>query len=150
LSEATSLRVRIYEDDLFTVDHSDACLVPGYVIVRLKDPATGLGALDPQAARRLGETLARVARAIEDAVAPERVYCLAFAEVDRRLHFHLFPRTQALLAAYQEAAGTAGEPVNGPMLFEWARTAMAAANASPANVTAVETVCAGLRASLGR
>jgi hypothetical protein len=41
--------------------------------------------------------------------------------VDRRLHFHLFPRTSWLLREYQRANEEHGAAVNGPALFEWAR-----------------------------
>ncbi len=142
------LPARVLEDDLFTVDHSDACLVPGYVIVRLKGPATALGRLAPEVAARLGETLARVARAIEESVDAERVYCLAFAEIDPRLHFHLFPRTRALLEAYRAATGTAGAPVNGPALFEWARTTIVPGSPLPPGLPDAATVAAALRRAL--
>ncbi len=148
MSEAAAGRLRVFEDDLVTVDHSDACLVPGYVVVRLKGPATPLARLAPEVAGRLGETLARVARAVEETVAPERVYCLAFAEIDPRLHFHLFPRTRALLEAYRAATGTGGEPVNGPRLFEWARTAVVPGNPVPPGLPDVAAVCAALRRAL--
>ncbi len=148
MSDAAGGRTRVYEDDLFTVDGSDACLVPGYLIVRLKGPATGLGRLAPAVAARVGETLARVARAIEGVVAPERVYCLAFAEIDPRLHFHLFPRTRTLLDAYRAATGTAGEPVNGPALFEWARTTIVPGSPLPPGLPDAAAVTAALRRAL--
>src|SRR5512135_1160752 len=148
MGDATAGGARVYEDDLFTVDHADGCLVPGYLIVRLKGPATALGRLAPEVSRRVGEMLARAAGAIEETVAPERVYCLAFAEIEPRLHFHLFPRTRALLEAYHEATGTAGEPVNGPKLFEWARTAVVAGRRLPAGLPELDGVLAGLRERL--
>ncbi len=85
--------LRILENDLFTIDHSCSCAVPGYVVVRLTGSATSLSELAPATAQALGELLARATRAIEEAVGADRVYCLSFAELDRRLHFHLFPRT---------------------------------------------------------
>ncbi|MCX6554295.1 MAG: hypothetical protein NTZ12_04660 [Candidatus Aminicenantes bacterium] len=111
----------ILEDELFTLEQSLECSVPGYLILRLKGPETSLAELKPDQARALGEMLAAAARAIEAAVKPERVYVLSFCEVERRLHFHFFPRTAWLLKEYFKANDCANAPVNGPMLFEWAR-----------------------------
>jgi len=141
--------LRVFEDAHFTAEQCETCAVPGYLIVRLKGPAASLAGLDPAAAGRLGAILARAARAIEEATGAERVYCLAFAEIDPRLHFHLFPRTRAVLDAYQAATGTAGEPVNGPKLFEWARTAIVPERPLPPGIPDVGSVCARLRVRLG-
>ncbi len=141
---------RVFEDEHFTADQCDTCAVPGYLILRLKGPATSLAGLDQAAAGRLGQMLARAARAIEETVGAERVYCLAFAEIDPRLHFHLFPRTRALLEAYWRATGSEGEPVNGPNLFEWARTAIVPGRPVPAGLPDMDDVCAALRRTLRR
>ena len=122
--------------------------MPGYVIVRLKGPAVPLGRLAPAAARRLGEVLSRIARAVEDAVGAERVYCLSFSEIDPHLHFHLFPRSRAVLDAYREATGADAEHVSGPQLFEWARTTLVPGRPVPPGLRGVEAVCAELRARL--
>ncbi len=142
--------LRIFEDEHVTVGQCATSAVPGYLIVRLKGPTRSLAELDAGSASRLGVTLARVAAAIEEATAAERVYCLAFAEVDPRLHFHLFPRTRAVLEAYWRATGTAGEPVNGPKLFEWARTAIVPGRPIPAGLGSAEEVRAALRVRLTR
>ena len=148
MSASVPGRLRVFEDELFTADQCETCAVPGYLIVRLKGPAASLAGLEPGSARRLGETLSRVARAIEETVGAERVYCLAFAEIDPRLHFHLFPRTRAVLEAYWRATGSEGEPVNGPKLFEWARSAIVPGKPVPDGLPDVETVCAKLRTAL--
>ncbi|HTJ00574.1 MAG TPA: hypothetical protein VL527_16960 [Dongiaceae bacterium] len=79
-----------------------------------------LAEMSAAAVTALGPLLARTTRAIETVVRPERVYCALFAESERRVHFHLLPRTAWLAAqyavAYPEAAG-----ISGPLLFEWAR-----------------------------
>jgi len=130
--------LRVYEDEHFTAEQCAGCAVPGYLIVRLEGPATSLAALGSEEAARLGAVLARA----------ERVYCLAFAEVDPRLHFHLFPRTRAVLAAYRAATGTGSEPVNGPRLFEWARTEIVPGRPLPSGIGEVGPVCARIRRAL--
>lgn len=137
--------LRILENDLFTIDHSSSCAVPGYVVVRLTGSATSLSELAPSTAQALGHLLARATQAIEATVGADRVYCLSFAEIDRRLHFHLFPRTRWLLEAYWRATNSRDLPINGSLVFEWARTALVASGSVPAEAGSVAGVCAALR-----
>ena len=111
----------LWEDEWFRLEASAECTVPGYLLLRIKDPAASLGRLAPEAARRLGAVLARVASAIEAATGAERVYVLSFCEVDPHLHFHLFPRARWLAEAWRQAHPEAGESVDGTALFAWAR-----------------------------
>jgi diadenosine tetraphosphate (Ap4A) HIT family hydrolase len=141
--------MRVLEDDLFTLDDSEESAIPGYLVLRVKAVGATLAGLDATVASRLGGMLATAARAITGAVAAERVYCLSFCELDPRLHFHLFPRTRWLLDAYQQGTGTAGEPVNGPAMFEWARRAFPAGAALPTTAAPdAATARARLRAAL--
>ncbi len=140
--------LRIFENRLFTIEHSSSCAVPGYVVLRLKDRSTSLAELDAGSAQALGVLLSAAVRAVEKIVGADRVYCLSFAELDRRLHFHLFPRTAWLLQAYWRATGTAELPVNGPLVFEWARAHLVSGSTLPAEAGSVDRVCAGLRAEL--
>ena len=140
----------VFEDASFRLVHADGCLVPGYLILWCKRAPLGLPQASAEATRRLGPLLARAARAIAAETGAERVYCLSFGEVEPRLHFHLFPRTRWLVERYREATGTGRDPVNGPALFEWARTSLAPGRSSPPPGLGVEDVVAGLRAALRR
>ena len=141
--------MKVYEDDLVAVAQSVECVIPGYLVVRLKPAGSTLGELGLRDAERLGAMLSRSARAIGSIVGAERVYCLSFCEVDPQLHFHLFPRTGWLLAAYHAGTGTRGQPVDGPALFGWARRAFPAGAALPrAAAPDLETACSRLRAAL--
>ncbi|MBZ0113370.1 MAG: hypothetical protein K8J08_12985 [Thermoanaerobaculia bacterium] len=139
----------LYQDDVFTLTQADFCGIPGYLIVRLRTASQSLGDLPPHHAARLGELLTSAVTAIEKALAADRVYCLSFCEIDRRLHFHLFPRTTGLLEAYFEATGTEGQPINGPLLFEWARDAYPAGGAVPPGSPSLQEVGDRLRSLLG-
>lgn len=138
----------VFEDGTFSLEQSSECPIPGYLILRLKGPETALAQLPPETALRLGEMLAKAARAIEQAVGAERVYVLSFCEVDPRLHFHLFPRSAWLLKEYFKANDCANDPVNGPMLFEWARSAFGPGSRMPTGTPGIEAVCAALREML--
>ena len=70
---------------------------------------------------RLGRLLGRPISAIEEFLHADRLYCLSFCEILRDLHFHLLPRTSALLSGYGNANGRKDEAVNGALLFEWTR-----------------------------
>jgi len=107
-----------------------------------------LAQLPPETAMLLGGMLTRAAGAIEQAVKPERVYILSFCEVDPRLHFHLFPRSAWLLKEYFKANDNANDPVNGPMLFEWARNAFGPGSHVPKGTPDMETAGAIMRDSL--
>ncbi len=135
----------IFEDKLVTIEQADFCSVPGYLILRLKTGASSLGDLKPDDAIRLGELLSSSVSAIENIVEADRVYCLSFCELDRHLHFHLFPRSPTLLRDYHKATNTSDEPINGPMLFEWAREFYPAGTQMPKEYPTLENVCAQLR-----
>jgi len=138
----------ILENDLVSLAHADFCVVPGYLVMRMRTGAESFGDLSTGGARLLGGLLASAAAAIETVVRADRVYCLSFCEVDRVLHFHLFPRSAALLAAYREASGVPGGPVDGPAVFAWARETFPAGTVPPADWPKVADVCQALREML--
>jgi len=140
----------LHADGRFTLEAADFCTVPGYLILREAGGATRLAGLEPAAARALGEELARASAAIEAATGAERVYVLSFCEVDRRLHFHLFPRTAWLLEAFRAATGAGpADAVDGPALFGWARAVCIPGRPLPAGAPDPGIVAAALRAALG-
>jgi diadenosine tetraphosphate (Ap4A) HIT family hydrolase len=138
----------ILVDEFATLSHADFCGVPGYLVLRVRTGAESFGDLSTPGAKRLGGLLASAAAAVETVVRADRVYCLSFCEVDRTLHFHLFPRTAALLAAYREATGHSLGPVDGPAVFAWARGTFPAGAALPAGWPKVPDVCQALREML--
>ena len=127
-----------------TLGHADFCAIPGYLVLRLRNGAESFGDLSTPGAQRLGGLLASAAAAVETVVKADRVYCLSFCEVERTLHFHLFPRTEALLAAYCAATGAPAKPVDGPAVFAWARAAYPAGADLPAGWPKVVDVCEAL------
>ncbi|NLI46552.1 MAG: hypothetical protein GX414_05535 [Acidobacteria bacterium] len=138
-------------DDRFNLEAADFCTVPGYLILRVTGGATRLAGLASETARALGEMLARAAAAIEVATGADRVYVLSFCEVDRRLHFHLFPRTAWLLEAFRTATDAGPtDAVDGPALFGWARAACVPGRALPAGAPDPAAVTAALRTALYR
>jgi len=138
----------IYENGLYALEQSAECAVPGYLLLRLKGLETSLAGLANEQAKALGEALSRAVRAIEQAAGADRVYILSFCEVERRLHFHLFPRTAWLLREYRKANGGETEAINGPLLFEWARKIYVPGHPLPAGTPDKEIVSRILREKL--
>jgi diadenosine tetraphosphate (Ap4A) HIT family hydrolase len=138
----------VFENDAFTAEPGSECAIPGYLVLRLKGGETSLAELSPGKAEALGALLARAAKAIETAVGAERVYVLSFCEVDPRLHFHLFPRTSWLLNEYFKANCNSDQPIDGPLLFAWARGAFGPGSHVPKGTPAVAAAAAAIRAIL--
>jgi len=140
----------LLENEFFTLEPSAECAIPGYLILRVRCCETGLAGLSQEKAGALGQMLSQAAKAIEKAAGAERIYVLSFCELDRRLHFHLFPRTGWLLREYRNANGRAGGPVDGAMLFAWARGKFLQAGDLPAGVEGPDKVFAAVRTFLDR
>jgi len=140
----------IFEGEIFTLEQGTECPIPGYLVLRVKGEATSLAQLPAETTRALGEMLARAARAIEETVGAERVYILSFCEVERRLHFHLFPRTAWLLKEYFQSNSGETEPVNGPALFEWARKTIVLSRQLPVGMAGGAAVAGAIGAALER
>jgi diadenosine tetraphosphate (Ap4A) HIT family hydrolase len=68
-----------------------------------------------------GVMLARLEYAIMAVTRAEHVYIGRFSEAAPSVHFHLFPRTQAIAAQFLRENPDAEHGVNGPLLFDWAR-----------------------------
>lgn len=131
---------RVYEDRLVTLEEADFCAIPGYLVLRVKGSQESMSELEPDSARHVGYVLSRAARVLERAAGADRVYILSFAEIDRRLHFHLFPRTSAMQSTYAEELGPGQDPLNGPLLFEWARHRYPVGSFGPADLDVVAGV----------
>lgn len=107
---------------LFRLEAADFCAWPGYALLRPVSGVDSPAGFSPEEAAAFGPVLSGVVEALEAATGAERVYLLAFAEVDRRFHLHLLPRTRLLAEAWAAAAGAdPASPVDGPALFAWVR-----------------------------
>jgi len=110
----------VVENVHFRIEPCASCPLPGYLIVSPRIRVSSLTELSSDAQDALGKTLAACTHAIETVVHPRRVYCALFAEETRSVHFHLFPRTDWLLASYSRVHPHDAD-VSGPRLFDWAR-----------------------------
>lgn len=111
-----------YEDHMLNIEFPKTGLIPGYVIVNLKGEVYSLADLNDQAQSHLMAVMKKLHEFLNDSVQPERIYTLSIGEVQPRLHFHIFPRTAALLQDYRIDNNITQDNISGLLLFEWARS----------------------------
>ena len=51
----------------------------------------------------------------------EMIYIAKFAEFNKGLHFHIFPRSQSLLRVYIQKNPSTGDRISGPLILDWSR-----------------------------
>ncbi len=109
----------LYEDDDFLIEHSVYYRIAGLVFVSPKSDARRVAELPRQSLQRLGAVLGAVEHAVSELMSAENVYVARYGESGGPLHFHVFPRTAGITAAWREAAGRSGS-VDAPALVSWA------------------------------
>jgi diadenosine tetraphosphate (Ap4A) HIT family hydrolase len=113
--------MRLFENDHFVIETCRDCPLPGYLIVRPRREVSALSALDSAEAAQLGRTLRLAVRAVETVMRPIKVYTAQFGEAGGGLHFHVFPRTEALTRRFLHEFPEEEAPLSGPVLLDWAR-----------------------------
>lgn len=108
----------LFQTDFFTVTQAVAYRVPGYVIIEAKQDVTRLSGFEPKAALELIQLITAIEAVVEQLTGAERVFVMKFAEVNPRVHFHIFPRTARIGKAFGAARGEAA-PYNGAALVAW-------------------------------
>ena len=116
------MRKTIIENDNFTLLHSGECAVPGYLVLWPRPAVESIADLTDAAAEQFGPILRQAVEAINQVVHPERVYVICLAELEPRIHFHLFPRTRAVTETYRHATGYHDDAINGLVFMQWARS----------------------------
>lgn len=112
----------LWANSNFIIAQCRDCGIPGYLIISLVPQATSLGELDSSLAAQLGLLLTQVAFVVEEIIQPTRLYCAQFGEETLQLHFHIFPRTQAVAQVYLREYPEQRDLIHGPVLLDWART----------------------------
>ena len=137
----------VYQNAHFTAESAGDCFIPGYLIMRVKDPVDSLTGMSRSAIESLGPTLSHLVHAIESVIRPERIYYARFGEEVPTIHFHLFPRTAALAAEFLAAEASGGK-LNGLVLMNWARLRYSPAAATAQERTRVTEAAAAIRKRL--
>lgn len=108
----------IFETEHFTVTQAENYAVPGYIIIFSKQECVNMADFSPEQASDLFQCIAKAESLLHALLEPERVYILRFGEALPRIHFHVFPRTAEIAAAYTQQVDDA-PPYNGAKLIDW-------------------------------
>ena len=108
----------LYETQYFRVRQVNEYCVPGYLIIESLNDMQHLDDFDADARRELMDCLVQAEQLVNELLHPPRVYIMQFAEVNPRIHFHVFPRTQLIGEAFEKATNQTA-PYNGAALVEW-------------------------------
>ena len=111
-------------------------------------PTLSLAALSRNAQEELGPVLAAATEAVQNIIAPLKVYCAQFGEEGRQLHFHVFPRTTEITNEFIRAFPEQKDLIHGPILLDWARARYRAPE--PDVWAAVSAVVPALRKEFSR
>ncbi|ENM5776287.1 hypothetical protein [Vibrio mimicus] len=111
----------IFQNEHFVVSQCRTCNIPGYLILECRAQASSVSELPRNVQMELGVLLGQLELGVIKALNPEQVYWGKFGETGGNLHFHVFPRLNAMTAQYLKCYPTQEELIHGPMLFDWAR-----------------------------
>ncbi|MEM6773724.1 MAG: HIT domain-containing protein [Pseudomonadota bacterium] len=111
----------LFENEHFVIEHSTFYRIAGLLFVIPKRSVTSLMEMTDAELALLGTTLRVANEAVHVALQPINIYSAKFGEIDRNVHFHIFPRTAELTAAYRRDTG-AGPVIEAPKLISWAHS----------------------------
>ena len=83
---------KLYEDEEVYAFLDDYPLAEGHTLIMLKAHHPDLSSVSPADAARLGEIVARLSKALKQAVNAEYIYVASLGEQVRHVHYHLIPR----------------------------------------------------------
>jgi diadenosine tetraphosphate (Ap4A) HIT family hydrolase len=113
---------QILREPSFTIEHSPACLVPGYLMITPNIPTPSFRQLPGPARRELGRILECASMAIKLTIAPVRLHCSHFGDDAVPLRYHLFPRTAKVTCDFLGAFPHQEDLMLRPLLLHWARS----------------------------
>jgi diadenosine tetraphosphate (Ap4A) HIT family hydrolase len=109
----------IREGEHWRLSQAENVRIPGYLIVENVAWKTRFAELTPEEGVELTEILSIAEQILTRILEPERVYVLRFGEEVEGIHFHVVPRTRALLDAYL-ASVEDSPPYTGAKIVLWA------------------------------
>jgi len=117
-SESSRDALLIRRGGHFVLEQAYSWRLPGYLVLDARREAARLGDLEPAARSEMVDMLVLAEQVVERLLAPGRVFLLRFGNEVARLHFHVVPRTERVLAAYAAESGDQ-EPWSGGALVDW-------------------------------
>ena len=111
----------VFESEHFIVKQCSDVSIPGYLIIELKIEVFYLSDLSQDVLQLLTSLLAKVEKILREVLRVEQIYILKFSELNRVIHFHIFPRTESIFQTYIQDNPSKRDQINGPLIFDWSR-----------------------------
>jgi len=112
----------LWKNNYLKIEQCYTCALLGYLIVSPNVATDALYKLEVSALHELGGVLARATQVVQCIIEPQKVYCAQFGEEESAIHFHIFPRSQALTTEFLKENPSQKTLIHGPVLLDWART----------------------------
>lgn len=112
--------LKLYSDKNFIVSQCSTINIPGYLIIESIQEDYYLYKKQVSSWKTLGILLAKIEEELYKTLQPENIYFCKFGEENKKIHFHVFPRTREITRKYFEHHPNTGI-LNGPQIFDWAR-----------------------------
>ena len=111
----------VFESEHFVVKQCSDVSIPGYLIIIPKSKIFFLSDFSPDVLHLLTSLIAKVEKVLIEVLKVEMIYIAKFAELNKGLHFHVFPRTEGILRAYIQDNPSTRDRLSGPLIFDWSR-----------------------------
>ena len=111
----------VFESEHFLVKQCSDVLIPGYLVISAKTEVLYLSDLSEDVIHLLASLISKVEKVLREVLEVEMIYIAKFAEFNKGLHFHIFPRSQSLLRVYIQKNPSTGDRISGPLILDWSR-----------------------------
>ena len=111
----------VFESEHFLVKQCSDVSIPGYLIISPKTDVLYLSNLSEDVIHLLASLISKVEKVLREVLEVEMIYIAKFAEFNKGLHFHIFPRSDSLLKLYIQKNPYTGDRISGPLIFDWSR-----------------------------
>jgi diadenosine tetraphosphate (Ap4A) HIT family hydrolase len=111
----------VFENENFMVKQCLDVSIPGYLIIEPKIEVYYLSDLSQDVLQLLTSLITKVEKVLREVLEVEKIYIAKFAELNKVLHFHIFPRTDSIFHAYIQDNPSTRDQISGPLIFDWSR-----------------------------
>ena len=111
----------VFENKHFIVKQCSDVLIPGYLIITPKIEVFYFSDLPQDVLPLLTSLIAKVEKVLREVLNVKMIYIAKFTELNKGLHFHIFPRTERILQEYIRDNPSSRDRISGPLIFDWSR-----------------------------
>ena len=111
----------VFENEHFIIKQCSDVSFPGYLIIEPKIEVFYLSDLSQDVLQLLTSLLAKVEKILREVLRVEQIYIVKFSELNKVIHFHIFPRTESIFQTYIQDNPSKRDQISGPLIFDWSR-----------------------------